>query len=205
MTNSLRDELSAAPAPVPPFTVLLPEGWASERPTKESMGALADRASAVLRSVHRPDLDARIRAMTDRATAQLLRRDPVRMMYPSDVPPDEMFPLSILVVKVTDPGGGSLDRRVQQLVRTHDARPFDEDAQLLCWESEDALQLDGGRAAVRSYNYLVAVPGTRRHEALLFTGVLPVAGDGQTMDEGTVRGARALMNAIMSTFRWDAA
>ena len=201
--TSLRDELNAEPTEAPPFTVLLPTGWASERPTKESMGALVDRASAVLRSVHRPDLDARIRAMTDRATAQLLRRDPVRVMYPSDVPPEEMVPLSIVVVRVTDPGGGSLDRRVQQLVRTHAARPFDEDAELLCWESEDPIQMDGGRAVVRSYNYLVAIPGTRRHEALLFTGVLPVSA-GETIDDGTVEGARALMNAIMSTFRWDA-
>jgi hypothetical protein len=201
MTGSLRDELSAAPAEPPPFTVLLPTGWASERPTKESMQALAGRASTVLRSAHRPDLDARIRLITDRATAQLLKRDPVRVMYPSDVPPEELFPLSIVVVKVTDPSGGSLDRRVHELVRKFDARPFDEEAQLLCWESEDAVDMDGGRLTVRSYNYLVAIPGTQRREALLFTGVLPVSA-GETMDEDVVRGARSLMDAIMSTFQW---
>lgn len=203
MTSLLDEMRNGGTQPVPPFAVLLPPGWVSLEPTEDALRDLADRASAVFRSQHRPDLDGRFRALMDRATRELLQRDPVRIILPGgDAAPEDLFPLSIVVARVTAPGDGPLDEKVHELVRRHGAAPFDEDAQVLRWHSDGQVPLDGGTATVRSFNYLIAIPGTGRHSALMFTGVLPVAAaDG--LDEDTIAGAQALMDAIISTFRWS--
>ncbi|WP_374315697.1 hypothetical protein [Microbacterium sp.] len=203
MTSLLEQMRNGGTEPVPPFAVLLPPGWLSLEPTKEALRELADRASGVFRSQHRPDLDGRFRVLMDRAARELLQRDPVRIMLPGgDVPPEDLFPLSIIVARVTAPENGPLDAKVHELVRRHGAAPFDEDAQIMRWHSDGRLDLDGGVATVRSFNYLIAIPGTERHSALLFTGVLPVSA-GERLDDDTIAGAQALMDAIMSTFRWS--
>lgn len=203
MSSSLRDEFSGATsAPVPPFGLLLPRGWVSEPATRETIGRLARQASAVFRTQHRPDLDARFQAMMARAADDLLKRDPVRVIYPADVPPEELFPLSIVAVRLTDPSGGPLDARVHELVRSRDARLLDDEGMILRWSTDDSVRVDGGQATVRSFNYLVSIPATERRQALLFTGVL-VTGAGETLDASTIDGAQALMDAIMSTFQWS--
>ena len=68
MIPSLRDELTGASRPgLPPFVLLLPRGWVSVEPTREAFADLTAKASAVLRSAHRPDLDAQFRSMLGRA------------------------------------------------------------------------------------------------------------------------------------------
>jgi hypothetical protein len=205
MTTSLRDELRAEPmSSVPRFHLLLPPGWVSEEPTRENLDQLADRVSAVFRGAHRPDLDARFRGLMRRATADLLRRDPVRMIYPGgDLAPEDVFPLSIVATRLVGPGGDTLDAKVGEIVRSHDARPFDEEGQILRWHADGRVEMDGGAASVRSFNYLVAIPGTGRREAVLFSGTVPVAAGGEQLEEDTLSGAQALLDAIMSTFRWS--
>jgi hypothetical protein len=201
MTSTLRDELRAGAAPVPPFALLLPRGWVSREPTGEFFAELLSQVSAVLRSQHRPDLDAQFRRMLGEASSELLRRDPVRMIYQSGVDPDEMFPLSIVIVRLTDPDGGPLDRRVRELVRRHDAVALDPEAAILRWHSDGRLQVQGGVATVRSFNYLVAIPGTERRQALLISAVLPIAA-GEVLNEETIAGAQSFVDAIVSTFHW---
>ncbi|MGL4255449.1 MAG: hypothetical protein ACRCSL_03890, partial [Microbacterium sp.] len=77
MTSLLEQMRNGGTEPVPPFAVLLPPGWLSLEPTKEALRELADRASGVFRSQHRPDLDGRFRVLMDRAARELLQRDPV--------------------------------------------------------------------------------------------------------------------------------
>lgn len=203
MTTSLRDELADGPAqPLPDFDVLLPSGWTSVVPSRSSLDALSERVSDVFRGAHRPDLDARFRLMMRRAAADLLSKDPVRMMYPADVEPEDMFPLSIVVTRLTGPGGGSLDEKAREVVRSAGAQPFDDAGSILRWHSDGAVSVDGGTATVRSFCYLVAIPGTERRQALLFSGVIPTAADGQELEEDTLTGAQLLMDAIMSTFAW---
>lgn len=203
MSPSLRDDLvgAAGALPVPPFALLLPRGWVSHEATPDTFGDLARRVSAVLRSRHRPDLDARVRTMLERASTELMRRDPVRLILQEGVPPEETVPLSIVIVRTTDPDGAPLDRRVHELVRTRGARPLDDDATILRWSSDGRLQLPDGTATVRSFNYLVAIPGTGRRQALLVTGVLPIAA-GETLDDGDIEGVQAFMDAVVSTFQW---
>ena len=57
---------------------------------------------------------------------------------------------------------------------------------------------------VHSFDYLVAVPGTERREALLFSAVIPSSAAGERLDDDTIRAAGVLADAIMSTFRWSA-
>lgn len=203
MTSTLRDELRGEAAPVPPFALLLPRGWVSREPTGEFFADLMAQVSAVLRAQHRPDLDAQFRTLLGQASSELLRRDPVRVIYQSGVDPDEMFPLSMVIVRLTDPDGQPLDRRVHELVRRHDAVPLDPEAAILRWHSDGKLQMQGGVATVRSFNYLVAIPGTERRQALLISAILPIAA-GEMLDEETIAGARAFVDAIVSTFRWVA-
>ncbi|MUN07650.1 hypothetical protein [Agromyces luteolus] len=206
MIPSLRDELTGASRPgLPPFVLLLPRGWASVPPTREAFSDLAARTSAVLRSAHRPDLDAQFRSILDRAAEEFLRREPVRLIYPADVPADELFPLSITAIRLTAPGGGPLDPHVVALRRDRGARTLGDDGVLLRWEEEHTHRVPGGEVSVRSFDYLVAVPGTQRCEALLFSAVVPSAAAGERLDDETVRAAGVLADAIMSTFRWSGA
>jgi hypothetical protein len=205
MSPSLRDELTGtARPPLPPFVLLLPRGWVSVEPTKAAFADLAGRTSAVLRSVHRPDLDAQLRSMLERAGDEFLRRDPVRLIYPADVPADELFPLSITAVRLAAPGGGPLDPHVAALRRDRGARTLGDDGVILRWEEQHAHRVAGGELMVHSFDYLVAVPGTERREALLFSAVIPAAAGGERLDDDTVRAAGVLADAIMSTFRWSA-
>lgn len=203
VTAPVRNSSPPGADPVPAFSMLLPRGWVSREPSSAVFSELSARVSGVFRRSHRPDLDARFSSIWERATTELLRRDPVRIMFPGDVAPEDLFPISIVAVRVTDPVGMSLDRRVRELVRVHDARPMDEESKILRWHVDDRLRMDGGVATVRSFNYLIALPGTHRREALMFSGVLPT-GAGESLDEETIQGAQLLMDAIMSTFSWDA-
>jgi hypothetical protein len=205
MTPSLRDELAGAPRPdAPPFVLLLPRGWVSVEPTREAFAALAARTSAAFRSAHRPDLDAQFRAMLDGAAAEFLRRDPVRLIHPGDGPADDLFPLSITAVRLTAPDGGPLDPHVAALRRDRGARPLGDDGVILRWEEDHVRRIAGGEVAIRSFDYLVAVPGTERRQALLFSAVIPRSAAGETLDDETLRAASVLADAIMSTFRWSA-
>ena len=205
MTRSLRDELTGAARPdAPPFVLLLPRGWVSVEPTREAFAALAARTSAAFRSAHRPDLDAQFRAMFDGAAEEFLRRDPIRLIHPADAPADELFPLSITAVRLAAPGGGSLDPHVSALRRDRGARPLGDDGVILRWEQDHVRRIAGGEVAIRSFDYLVAVPGTERRHALLFSAVIPRSAAGETLDDETLRAASVLADAIMSTFRWSA-
>lgn len=205
MSPSLRDELTGTARPeLPPFVLLLPRGWASVEPTREAFADLVARSSSVLRSAHRPDLDAQLRAILERAGDEFLRRDPVRLIYPADVPPDELFPLSITAVRLSAPGGGSLDPHVAALRRDRGARTLGDDGVMLRWQEQHAHRISGGEVGVHSFDYLVAVPGTERREALLFSAVIPSSAAGERLDDETIRAAGALADAIMSTFRWSA-
>lgn len=206
MIPSLRDELTGASRPeLPPFVLLLPRGWVSVEPTREAFADLTARTSAVLRSAHRPDLDAQFRSMLGRAADEFLRREPLRLIYPADVPADELFPLSITAVRLAAPGGGPLDPHVAALRRDRGARTLGGDGVLLRWEEEHVHRVPGGELSVRSFDYLVAVPGTQRREALLFSAVVPSSAAGERLDDETLRAAGVLADAIMSTFRWSGA
>ena len=206
MTPTLREELAGASGPgVPPFVLLLPRGWVSVEPTAEAFAELAARTSAAMRASHRPDLEAQFRSMMERAAGEFLRREPVRMIFPSDVPADELFPLSITAVRLAAPDGGALDPYVATLRRDHGARTLGDDGVILRWVQDHTHRVPGGEVAIRSFDYLVAVPGTERRQALLVSAVVPLEAAGERLDEGTLRAAGVLADAIMSTFRWSAA
>ncbi|WP_286329055.1 hypothetical protein [Agromyces marinus] len=71
------------------------------------------------------------------------------------------------------------------------------------WESASSTRLDGGTLRTRSFNHLVAIPGTGRREAVVFTTVVPFSAGGETLDDETVEEFGLLADAILSTFRWS--
>lgn len=203
---SLRDELTgSARASVPPFVLLLPPGWVSVEPTRERFDELLASVSARLRAQHRPDLDARFRALVQRTTDEFLRRDPVRLIHQASVPSERMLPLAITASRVVGPGGATLDAQVGELVRTRGARPLDDARVVMRWSTDSSHRIDGGTVRTRSFDYLVAIPGTGRREALVFTAVVPLAAGGEHLDDETADEFGLLADAILSTFRWSGA
>jgi hypothetical protein len=203
---SLRDELTGSVrASVPPFVLLLPPGWVSVEPTRETFEELLSNVSARLRAAHRPDLDARFRSLVRRTAEEFLRRDPVRVIHQASVPGERMLPLSITASRVVAPGGATLDAQVGELVRTRGARPLDDARVVMRWTSDASHRVDGGTLRTRSFDYLIAIPGTGRREALVFTAVVPIAAGGEQLDDETADRFGLLADAIMSTFRWSGA
>ncbi|MGR2752996.1 hypothetical protein [Agromyces arachidis] len=203
---SLRDELvGAARRAVPPFVLLLPPGWVSVAPTREAFDDLLASVSGEMRAQHRPDLDARFRALVRRTADEFLRRDPVRLIYQASVPRERMLPLALTAARLRGPDGTTLDAQVGELVRTRGARPLDPDRVVLRWSRESSHRVDGGAIRTRSFDYLIAIPGTGRREALLFSAVLPLAAGGEEFDAEAADAFGVLADAIMSTFRWSGA
>jgi hypothetical protein len=201
---SLRDELTAPVRhAVPPFVLLLPPGWVSVEPTRETFDELLGSVSGRLRAAHRPDLDARFRSLVSRTFDEFLRREPVRLIYQKSVPSDRMLPLSITAARIAGPGGGTLDAQVAELVRSRGARPLDEARVVMRWSADSSHRIDGGTVRTRSFDYLIAVPGTGRREALVFSAVVPLAAGGEQLDDETADRFGLLADAIMSTFRWS--
>ncbi|MEI5585533.1 MULTISPECIES: hypothetical protein [unclassified Agromyces] len=201
---SLRDELTASVRPpVPPFVLLLPPGWVSVEPTRETFDELLSSVSGRLRAAHRPDLDARFRSLVRRTADEFLRRDPVRLIYQKSVPGERMLPLSITAARIAGPGGGTLDAQVGELVRSRGARPLDDARVVMRWSSDSTHRIDGGTVRTRSFDYLIAIPGTGRREALVFSAVVPLAAGGAQLDDEAADRFGLLADAIMSTFRWS--
>ncbi|MFB9959919.1 hypothetical protein [Agromyces bracchium] len=203
---SLREQLTGSTrTPVPPFVLLLPPGWVSVEATREAFDELLGTVSERMRAEHRPDLDARFRALVRRASDEFLRRDPVRLVYQRSVPAERMLPLAITAARVAAPGGATLDAQVAELVRTRGAAPLDDARVVMRWSSDSSHRIDGGTLRTRSFDYLVAIPGTGRREALVFTAVVPLAAGGERLDDDAAEEFGLLADAILSTFRWSGA
>lgn len=190
--------------PVPPFRLMLPAGWEEVAAGEDAIRSLVERSSDVFRSEHRPDLDVEFRRLLHTA-ARKMRQGRIFAVYlQTDVPEEQVLPLSMTAAVADGQLGGTLDRQVTGLFREHGAEFLRDDQAIVRWQADTSPGGDLAGAAARVLNYLIAVPGTGRRTALLFTTTIPyptAEDDGfrdQFVDELCL-----LSDIIVSTFAWE--
>lgn len=191
--------------PVPPFQLMLPAGW-EELPADESaMRLLVERSGAVFKSQHRPDLDAEFRRLMHTAARKLKQGRVFALYLQTDVPADQVLPISMTAAVADGQLGGTLDRQVTDLFREHGAEFLRDDHGIVRWQADTRARGDLEGTAARVLNYLIAVPGTGRRRALLFTTTIPYPTE---EDDGFrdrfVDELGLLSDTIVSTFAWQA-
>lgn len=188
---------------VPAFHLVLPPGWRDTPATREGLASVRAEVSAAMKAAHRPDLDLQMRSLLAQAADRLDRAEPLRMYLQSGLPPERRLPLSLSVGRVRSTQERSLDSEIVGLVREHGAAPLDRSAHVMRWIRHGSVEVPGGSVRTRTINYLIAVPGTERRQALLFTAVIPIAA-GPTLDDEMVDRLTLLADAIVATFQWGA-
>ena len=186
---------------IPPFRLVLPPGWRDSPATRDTLAEIRAEVSAAMKTARRPDLDLQLRSLLAQTADHLDRAEPLRLYLQSGLPPERRLPLSLSVGRVRGTEQRSLDSDVIGLVRDHGAAPLDERALAMRWIRNGSVEIPGGTARTRSINYLIAVPGTERREALLFSAVIPVAA-GPSLDGEMVERLTLLADSIVATFQW---
>lgn len=189
-----------AASPVPPYRLIVPDGWEELPADRAGVDALIRRSSAVLRAQHRPDLDAGLRSMLE-AAYRKMKQGRAFAIYLQTSANEMPVPMSITASVVSGQFGGTLDRQVASLFRERNAQFLRDDRTIVRWET--AVDVKAGPEAGRAHSvdYLIPVPGRERRDALQFTTVIPLPGD--VGDVGDVVSALVeLSDLVISTFTW---
>ncbi|MFF2277160.1 hypothetical protein [Agromyces sp. NPDC058126] len=186
---------------VPSFRMLFPPGWVRHDPSTESERELLDQMRAKMRAYARPDLEFELTMTVKSAFRELRERSGIAIYLPSGAEGTTLVPMSITATRFTEPSGASLDGRVADLFRNHEADFLGDDRTIVRWRRTIA-KLEGFEGAVNEQvNYLVPVPGTSRREAVLISTA--VLRDGtEPVDEELLESCLVLSDAIVSTFAW---
>lgn len=192
-----------APHDVPPFRLILPAGWEQLPADRESVARLRKSASGVFRSQHRPDLDSEFSQMMGLSEHKMKQGGVFALYLQESVPPEEFLPMSMTGAIAQGQLGGTLDRQVSSLFRDQQAEFLTEDRAIVRWQSEVVHTGKFAGASSRTLSYLIAIPGSERRRAILFTTTIPyVTGEGdenrELIDELTL-----LSDTMISTFAWE--
>ncbi|WP_022889715.1 hypothetical protein [Agromyces italicus] len=202
---SLRDELLGTASGVPSFSIVLPNGWEEFAPDAVAEQHLLGLAGDRLRTAHRPDLYAQLRAITGRAFAGLRASKAERIyLQTTEWESGLLLPLSITAAVRTAPDGGTLDPIVTDLIRTKGATALRGDQRFVRWESDSTMSMGSALVGQHTVSYLTPFPEPGRRRALQFTAVAvhPPTGDGDESWRPLVDGMAELTDAIVSTFEW---
>lgn len=190
---------------IPPYRLVLPAGWEEAPASSATAQLLIAQGSEVMKRAHRPDLDVEFRSLVRRGFAQLSAAGAVSVYLQSDVPPEQIMPVSIVVSVRRAPEGGTLDPEVTAMFREGGAGFLRDDRAIVRMEADRAVDGVGGGVRTRQIAYVIAVPGTGRTLALQFTTAIPYPVDGDGDGERMVEEMVALSDVCMSTFAWEAA
>ncbi|MCC2033608.1 hypothetical protein [Microbacterium allomyrinae] len=193
--------MHTTPDGVPPFRLILPDGWEELPADRSGTDALIRRSSAVLRAQHRPDLDAQLRTMLEVAYRKM-KQGRAFAVYVQTSAEQMPLPMSITASVVSGQLGGTLDRQVAGLIRDRGAGFLRDDRTIIRWETPADVKAgaEAGRAQV--VDYLIPIPGSRRRDALQFTTVIPVPANDVTE---VVSALVDLSDLMVSTFTWKPA
>lgn len=189
-------------ATIPPYRLLLPDGWEELPADRAGIETLIERTSAVFRQTHRPDLDAQMRTLLELAYRKL-RSVGAHRIYLQTVAREVPLPMSIVVSVMAEEDGGTLDRQVASLFQHHDAKFLRDDRTIVRWEK----RIDGTRqvedAASSVVDYLIPMPSTQRRRALQLTTTIAHPGEMSEEDESVVEQLKHLSDVLVSTFMWE--
>ena len=192
-----------APHDVPPFRLILPAGWEEHPADRESVARLVGRSREIFRSQHRPDLDSEFSQMMGLSVNKMKQGGVFALYLQETVPPDEILPMSLTAAVARGQLGGTLDRQVSSLFREQKAEFLTDDRAIVRWRT-DAVQTGKlAGASTRTLSYLVAIPGTERRTAVLFTTTIPYPTGGEAENEQMIDDITLLSDTVISTFAWE--
>ncbi|MFT4156847.1 MAG: hypothetical protein QM630_02805 [Microbacterium sp.] len=195
--NSLRQELLRLPG-LPTMRMLIPAGWRSLPLTDEHLSEFTRKFSEILMRAHRPDLDAELTAMLERWAKELRGQGGRFAILPLDRPEGSVLPMSLTVSIVSELGGRSLDEWVAARIRQGGTDFLDDARTVLFWEGGAS---QGNGLNTRARTYLIPVPGTRRGQAVLLSGIELVAED-EPADGFRREAASMLFDSVALALDW---
>lgn len=188
--------------PVPEYRLLLPDGWEELPADRAGVEQLIRRTSEVFRAQHRPELDAEMRTLLERAYKKMQQANAFAL-YLQTSAADLPLPLSIVASVVTGQLGGTLDRQVSRLFRENGAEFLTDDRSIVRWEAEVSARKEVEGTAAHVVDYLIPVPGSERRRALQFTTTIPVPVGVDLDVRPVVEGLTHLSDLLISTFTWE--
>jgi hypothetical protein len=192
-----------APHDVPPFRLILPAGWEEHPADRDSVTRLIKQGREIFRSQHRPDLDSEFSQLMGLSLNKMKQGGVFALYLQESVPPDEILPLSLTAAVANGQLGGTLDRQVTALFREQKAEFLTDDRAIVRWRTDVVHTGTFSGASSRTLSYLVAIPGTDRRSAILFTTTIPYRTGDDAESEQLVDDITLLSDTIISTFAWE--
>lgn len=181
------------------FHIMMPRGWVRYMIDDEGKGALTAQASARMRELSRPDLDAQARTMIATYWRTLVANRISAIYLPSD-PGGGGVPLSIAVKQHAAPEGSAFAESLPALASGAAIERFDTPIGVVLRWVKDSRG-SGELACVMSrqigYGFPLPVEGDRR--GMVFLASIAHVDDS---DPSTLELLTETSYTIMETFRW---
>ena len=191
------------PNDVPPFRMILPDGWKEHPADRETVTRLVNQSREIFRSQHRPDLDSEFSQLMGLSVHKMKQGGVFALYLQESVPSDQILPLSLTAAVAQGQLGGTLDRQVTSLFRDHKAEFLTDDRAIVRWRTDATHTGTLAGASARILSYLVAIPGTERRSAILFTTTIPYLTGDDSENEQLIDEITLLSDTIISTFAWE--
>ncbi|MGO4681900.1 hypothetical protein [Microbacterium sp. 2MCAF23] len=197
--SGLREELLGG-VRVPQYLMVLPVGWRQHdlsRETEEALLAGTGRGvadDAALAADH----ERRIRATFADLRAQ---KAFCYAVADEDSPAWTRGAASLIGTKVGADPLSAPDRILDDAIRRLGARPLDPHRLIARWAQRVPVEQTGGKIVMTTVSYLIAIPGTRRTQAVRWTAAVAHSGALAPEDPALVAWER-LMDAHLETFTW---
>lgn len=202
MGTSLKDELLGVSPGIPPFRMILPEGWIGVTPDAASRDTLLVQARARLVKEHRPELYGQLRAQVEQSWGDIKRLNAfIVMMAGPDAPDWAYLPASVIGTILESTPEAPVSTIVTLAIREYGGIPLGPSRQIVRWMRESEVTLQAERIGVTTLIYAIPVPGTNRTRAVQFT--VPIAHPVDvSKDDDAVQRWIELFDAHIATFAW---
>ena len=181
------------------FHIMMPPGWVRYMIDAEGKRALVAQASARMRELSRPDLDAQARTMIESYWRTLTSQRISAIYLPTDSATGAPAPLSIAVKQHMAPDGSSFEESLPTLANATIERFDTQIGVVLRWQkdSRGEGELDGVRSRQVGYGFPLPFEGDRR--GMVFLSSIAYVDD---TDPTTLALLTETSDTIMETFRW---
>jgi len=181
------------------YHLLVPPGWRRFTADLEGKQQLIALASAKLKSLGRPDIDAQVRTLIEQQWSRLatLRADGVYM--PGDDESAPVTPMTLAVLRQVAPPGLPFGERVRELARTAPTPIETPMGVVHRWETSERSTGELEGTSSRLVGYGIPVPGEEPDRGVIVLVSIPYPNDA---DRVLVDGLVELADTIVETFRW---